>query len=76
MLKYEGSGCGCAIAVILFNVLIGAWTFSYDLWMLLGKQAPWWVNALCGLIGGEITVPLAIILWLLNFAGIHTPIIH
>lgn len=62
---------GCAVAVCLFNLFIGTWTFSYDLWILFGKQAPIFVDALCGLILGEFTVPLAVVLWLLNIAGVH-----
>lgn len=69
--------CGCMLAILLFNVVLGAWTFSYDLWVLAGKTAPWWANVICGLLGGEVTVPLALILWVLSAAGvIHGPLVR
>lgn len=62
---------GCAVVVGLFNLFIGTWTFSYDLWIIFGKQAPLLIDAICGLILGEVTVPLAMVLWLLNVGGVH-----
>jgi hypothetical protein len=68
---------GCVLpwlAFLTFNVALGAWTFSYCLWALTGRTAPWWADAVCGLVGGEVTVPLALILWVLRLAGVETRI--
>ena len=44
------------------------------LWALTGRTAPWWADAVCGTVGGEVTVPLALILWVLRLAGVETRI--
>lgn len=74
----SGSGnpmsCGCLI--LLFNVLLGGWSVDYCLGFILNKDVPWYIDMLIGLIAGEVTIPTAIILWILSYFGVHPPLIH
>lgn len=69
----SGGGCGCAI--ILFNLLVGGWSVNYCLYAFLGKDVPWYIDVLIGLFVAEISVPTAIVLWILSHFGIQFPII-
>jgi hypothetical protein len=64
----RGSACAClALFVVVFNLTLGALCFQYSLWAICGKDIPWYADAACGLIGGEVVVPLAFVLWVLSF---------
>lgn len=66
-------GCGCTI--LLFNLLLGGWSVDYCLNAILGKNIPWYGDVIIGLFTAEVSVPLAIVLWILSLFGIHFPII-
>lgn len=72
MERLIGSGCVVwFVGVVLFNIVIGAWTFSYCLWVIWGKQAPLIADIICGLFLGELSTTAAIVLWILSVFGVH-----
>lgn len=62
--------CGCGILLIAFNISIGSWSVNYLLGFFLDKTIPWIGAALIGLIAGEISVPVALVVWLLRAFGV------
>lgn len=62
--------CGCLIVILLLNLLIGAWSVNYLLSILLHTTIPFWGAAVIGLFGGEITIPAAIVVWVLHVCGV------
>jgi len=65
------TGCGCFsyILLILFNVVVGGWSVVEILsWM--GKTIPIWADGLIGLVVGELSVPVAIVGWILKICGV------
>lgn len=70
-----GAGIGGCLISTIINITIGAWCSSYCLFFIFNKIVPWYVNVVIGLIAGDITIPLAIILLVLSFFGIHPPLI-
>jgi len=62
-----GGLCGCFAMVLLMNATIGGVCFDYCLWSLFGKDIPWYADAVCGLIGGEVALPLAVVMWIVHF---------
>lgn len=77
MLKRKGEAeGGCLLIVLLFNLAIGGICFDYCLYHVFGKNVHWFADVVCGLFLGEITVPLAIVLWILRAAGLETPLLN
>ena len=73
----SGKGtCGCYLAVVAFNVTLGAWTFAYCLDTIFGRIVPWYADAVAGLFLGELTVPGAVICWIIKLCGVHVPFVH
>lgn len=60
-----------ALVVLAVNLTLGAWTFGYCVWWLFGKQAPIVASIIGGAVLGEVTVPLAVVLWVLDISGVH-----
>jgi hypothetical protein len=67
-----GLSCGCLIFVLLINAVVGGFCFDYTLNACFAKDIPWYADAFCGMILGEIIVPAAIVCWVLHFF-ISTP---
>lgn len=67
----NGAGCGCLLGILCLNVVLGGLSTAYCLFALTGRTIPWWGDALIGLVAGEVTVPLMIVLWLLSQFGVH-----
>jgi hypothetical protein len=65
---------GCIVAFFLFGITVGAFAFNYCVNFIFGISPPWYINVI-GVIGGEVTFPLAIVLWLLSLGGLHGPLI-
>ena len=69
-----GGGCLALIILIIFNITIGglATEYVFETWVTYFKEAPvdipFWVAAIAGLFIAEVTVPAAIVTWLLTFA--------
>ena len=62
--------CGCAILVAVFNFLVGAWSVNYLLQFFLSKTISFLGAGLIGLIVAEISVPVALVIWLLKAFGV------
>ena len=67
-------GCGCWIAVLVINLLIGGWCLNYSLDFLIGKQLPMIAAAPIGLVAGEITIPVACICGGAKLLGVKHPV--
>ena len=74
-LAYAGGYCGCWVFLLILSSVVGGIAFDYDLWAILGANVPWYIDALCGLIIGPITITIAIILFVLSYF-IPFPIWH
>lgn len=70
MRNESGVSCGCMLLVLIFNVLIGGWSIDYLLWVFLEKNIPFWADGLIGLILGELSVPLAVVVAILRYFGV------
>ena len=60
------------LGAFLVYVALGCITFSYSLWVIFGKDAPWYADLVGGILLGETTIPLGVILWILSLAGVIT----
>lgn len=60
---------GCIVFIILANITIGAWSVG-EILMWFGKSLPLWADALIGLIVAEVSVPVAIVGWILRVCGV------
>lgn len=68
------SACIFIIFILLINITIGSFCFNYDLQCCFGKTANFWVAGLCGLLLGELTIPSAIVCWVVSdLCGVETP---
>ena len=68
----EGAGC---FVLTVVNLVVGTITAQYDIWVLLGKTIPLWVAILIGFLGGEVTIPVAIVFFVLRIFGMEVPLI-
>ena len=65
----EKAGCGVVLFILLLNVTIGAWSVDYILnWF--SRDIPWIGDAVIGLFVGELSIPVAIIGWILQLFGV------
>jgi uncharacterized membrane protein YcjF (UPF0283 family) len=64
------ASCGCGLLLVLFNLFVGGWSVNYLLQFFLAKTIPFIGAMLIGLIVGEISVPVAIVVALLKTFGI------
>lgn len=64
-------GCGCIPTVIIFlvNVTIGAWSVM-EILSWFDKSIPTIGNVLIGLFVGEVSIPVAIVGWILRYFGV------
>ena len=71
MLTKSNTGCGCWMLMLAINVLLGGISVQYAVDHLLplvthaAVHAPFWPCALVGLFVAEISIPLAVVTWLL-----------
>lgn len=71
LISGSGAGCGCFVwlAVLAFNLTLGGMSVNYLLEFFLNKNIPAWGDVLIGLFVAEISVPVAVVVWLLRFFG-------
>jgi hypothetical protein len=62
--------CGCVLAVLIFNALLGSWSVNYLLLVFAGKVIPFIGALVIGLIAGEFTIPIAVIVYILKLFGV------
>jgi hypothetical protein len=65
--KETGGFCGCALLILVINLLLGGFCFDYCFWAIFGKDIPWYGDMICGLFLGEFVLPLSVVLWILSF---------
>jgi hypothetical protein len=63
------TGCFIWIVIILINIIIGAWSVS-EILSWFGKDIVLIGDVLIGLLAGEISIPVAIIGWVLKCFGV------
>lgn len=75
LLRAAGSIIGVLSGPFIIASVLGifAWSFHYCLWVISGKDVPWYVDLVCGLLVGSFTVPLSIVFWLLRLCGVEAP---
>lgn len=70
----SGGLCLIVVVILLINLTIGGLCFNYSLNSCFGKTANFWIAGVCGLFLGEVTIPAAIICFVVSdLAGISTP---
>lgn len=62
-------GCGCGIFVLLLNLIVGAWSII-EILSWFGKSIPLLGSIVIGLFVGEVSIPIAIVGWILKACGI------
>lgn len=67
--------CGCYLAYIVFALSLGAFCFDYILYSVFGKDVPWYADMIAGLVMSSITVPLAVVCWIVRLCGIDAPFV-
>lgn len=60
---------GCAVLILLFNLTVGTWSVIYLL-EILGKHIGIGWAILIAAFVSEVTIPVAIVVWLLKLAGV------
>jgi hypothetical protein len=62
--------CGCYILVMVINLFVGGWSVNYLLQFFLEKTVSPIAAALIGLIVGEVSIPVAIVVAILKSLGV------
>lgn len=68
-MKYEKIGCLTIIAVAAINITVGTWSVI-EILSWFGKSIPLIGSIIIGCIGSAVTVPVAIIGYLLQLFGV------
>ena len=68
-IKNENAGCFTVIVILLINLSIGAWSIS-EILSWFGESIPLIASVIIGLFAGEISIPIAIIGWVLRICGV------
>ncbi len=68
----KATGCGCIVQILMVAVyvFISALSVNWLLIFFLQKSIPLWAAAVIGLIGGSVTVPASIVIYLLHAFGV------
>jgi hypothetical protein len=62
--------CGCLAVMAVINLAVGWWSVNYLLEVFFNKTIPiFWAVAI-GIIGGQFTIPAALIAWILKMLGV------
>jgi hypothetical protein len=70
-----GCGMGGCLAILAFNLTLGGVCFDYALWSIVGKDIPWYADAIAGLFLGQFAVPIAVICWVVKLCGVDVPFV-
>ena len=59
---------GCLLQIVLFVIAtaIAAWSVDYTLMFFLGKDIPLFWDIVIGTFGGQVTIPVAIVIVILK----------
>lgn len=61
------------ISYVVVSMLIGGITLDYCLASLVGRDIPWYLDAILGFFLVKLTVPVALISLALRAAGVDAP---
>lgn len=70
------AGCLVVIMVLAINATLGGACFDYALGAVVGKDIPWYGDAVAGFFLGQFAVPAALICWIVTLCGVAVPFIH
>ena len=62
-------GCFLIGLVLAINITVGAWSII-EILSWFGKEIPLIANAAIGLFVGEVSIPVAIVGWILKICGV------
>ncbi len=62
--------CGCLILMMIFNLIAGGWSVNFLLDFFVQKTLPFIATGLIGLIVAEISLLVAIVIYILQFFGV------
>lgn len=68
-IETKNTGCCIVILVLLINISAGAWSVV-EILSWFSKSIPLIGSAIIGLFVGEISIPIAIIGWILKIFGV------
>jgi hypothetical protein len=68
-MKSSKIGCLAQIIIILLNATVGAWSVV-EILSWFGKSIPLIGNVIIGLFAGEISIPVAIVGYILKVFGV------
>lgn len=68
-IKSKNTGCLTVIIIGLINLSIGAWSVI-EILSWFGKSIPLLGSIVIGLFAGQISIPVAIVGWILRLFGI------
>jgi len=66
-------GCAFVMGILSSYATVGMLSFEYVLKCIVDKDIPWYADFICGFVGGGITIPGAIICWVLQLCGMEVP---
>ncbi len=67
-------GCGWWLFCLILTVAIAGFAFDYSLDVYFGKDIPWYGDCIAGTIASPVTVPAAVVGFVLKCCGVPTPI--
>ena len=68
--EYIGYQLGCFVIVLMFNVVLGGFSINYLLEFFLNANIPFIADALIGMFTAELTVPIWIVMKILEAFGV------
>lgn len=68
--KIFGAQIGCCLSIVLFNLFVGWWSIDFISNQVFNKNLPFIADLIIGVIAAELSVPIAVILWILRSCGV------
>ena len=62
------AGVGCLLFILAGYVAFAGLCFQYTLYSTFGKDVPWFVDGVAGMLLGQFAIPAAIVCWVASFA--------
>ena len=79
MASSEASFLGCAIAfyfsVVAFTLFLAAKMFEFSFWFVFGKDIPWYLDLLGGVVLNAVNLPLWVVTYISYSVGVQAPLI-
>lgn len=74
--KISFVGCGMLIIIFIALSIFEGFCFEYSLWSIFGKDIPWYSDIVAGLCGGQLTIPVAAVCWVIRLCGVSIPFVR